>query len=200
MGVRAHLIIFTRWPQFGAGKRRLAADIGPVGALRVQRVLLANTLRRLGTDTRWRTWLAVTPDRSGPWPMRLPLLPQGDGDLGRRMMRVAKAPPPGPVVIIGSDIPGVTREEIAHAFRLLGDRDAVFGPAADGGFWAVGFRRRPRLVDPFSAVRWSTPHALSDSLSKLTKASVGIIGVHEDIDDAASLARQSDYGNFFTKR
>lgn len=189
MSLGAHLVIFTRWPQFGAGKRRLAAEIGPVDALRFQRVTLANTLRRLSADARWKTWLAVTPDRSGPWPIAAATVSQGDGDLGRRMIRAAKAPPSGPVLIIGSDIPGITREEISRAFSLLGDRDSVFGPAADGGFWAVGFRRRPRFIDPFAGVRWSTPHALSDSLVNLGAASVGFLGVREDVDDAASLAR-----------
>jgi transposase len=36
------------------------------------------------------------------------------------------------------------------------DHDAVFGPAADGGYWAVGFRRRPRFVDPFRDANAST--------------------------------------------
>jgi hypothetical protein len=62
-----HLIVFTRKPRLGAGKRRLARDIGPVAALRFQYVMLSLMLRRLGRDRRWTTWLAVTPDRSGPW-------------------------------------------------------------------------------------------------------------------------------------
>lgn len=195
--MNAHLIIFTRMPQYGAGKRRLAAGVGPLQALKFQRVMLVNTLRRLGADPRWSTWLAVTPDRSGPWPSRFGVLPQGRGDLGERMARVAKAPPVGPVLIIGSDIPGVTAGEVARAFRLLRGHDAVFGPATDGGYWAVGFRRRPRFVAPFRQVRWSTEHALSDSLAKIAGASVAILNVHEDVDDAASLARQSGWEFLF---
>ncbi len=162
-------------------------------ALRFQRVTLTQTLRRLGADPRWTTWLAVTPDRSGPWPRRFGVLPQGKGDLGQRMARVAKALPAGPVLILGSDIPWITTCEIARAFHLLGDHDAVFGPAADGGYWAVGFRRRPRFVDPFQGVRWSTAHALSDSLANLAGASVAILDMHEDIDDAESLKRNSGW-------
>ena len=51
--------------------------------------------------------------------------------------------PPGPVVVIGSDIPGITARHIAEAFRLLGRHAFVFGPARDGGYWLVGARRRP---------------------------------------------------------
>ncbi|HEY8072091.1 MAG TPA: DUF2064 domain-containing protein, partial [Methylocystis sp.] len=129
MSLRAHLVIFARLPRFGAGKRRLAAGVGPVQALRFQRVTLALTLLRLGADPRWTTWLAVTPDRSGPWPPGFGVLPQGKGDLGERMSRVARLiPEPGPVLIVGADIPGITTGAVARAFRALGDHDAVFGP------------------------------------------------------------------------
>lgn len=200
MGLRAHLVIFTRAPRYGAGKRRLEAGIGPMQALRFQRVMLTQTLRRLGADPRWTTWLAVTPDRSGPWPPRFDVLPQGKGDLGERMARVAKALPAGPVLIMGSDVPSVTIAEVARAFRALGNHDAVFGPAADGGYWAVGFRRRPRFVDPFRDVRWSTEHALSDSLANLAGASVAMLNMHEDVDDAASLARQPGWEFLYGRR
>lgn len=200
MSLRAHLVIFTRLPRYGVGKRRLAAGIGAMQALRFQRVMLTQALRRLGGDPRWTTWLAVTPDRSGPWPPRFGVLAQGKGDLGRRMGRVAKALPPGPVLIVGSDIPGVSADDVARAFRTLGNHDAVFGPAADGGYWAVGFRRRPRFVDPFPNVRWSTEHALSDSLANLARASVAMLDMREDIDDAASLARQPGWEFLYGRR
>jgi hypothetical protein len=191
MPLARHLVIFARCPRLGVGKRRLAAGIGPVQALRFQRVMLFATLRRLGTDPRWTTWLAVTPDRSGPWPVRLGNLPQGRGDLGQRMASVAKTLPPGPVLIIGSDIPGITATEVARAFHRLGQHDAVFGPAGDGGYWAVGLRRRPRFFDPFCDVRWSTEHALSDTVANLPGKAIAILDVLEDVDDAASLARQN---------
>ena len=184
-----HLVLFTRWPQLGKGKRRLAAGIGPVQALRFQRVSLALNLRRLGHDPRWRLWLAATPDRSGPWPDRLGIVAQGGGDLGERMGRVAKALPPGPVVIIGSDVPRIARRDIAAAFHALGGSDAVFGPSPDGGYWLVGLSRRPRFIDPFGAVRWSCEHTFADTLANLAGAKVARVRARDDVDDAASLAR-----------
>jgi rSAM/selenodomain-associated transferase 1 len=187
--LRQHLVVFARWPCLGSGKRRLGKDIGAVHALRFQRSMLALILRRLGADRRWITWLAVTPDRSGPWPSRFRLLPQGRGDLGRRMAAVARKPPPGPVVILGSDIPGVAASDVARAFHELGRRDAVFGPATDGGYWLVGLRRRPRFLDCFGNVRWSTAHALADTLSNLVGKDVALLRMLSDIDDGASLRR-----------
>lgn len=113
---------------------------------------------------------------------------QGGGDLGARMARAARTLPPGPVVIVGCDIPGLTAAHVAAAFRKLGANDAVFGPATDGGYWLVGLRRRPRFIDPFTHVRWSTCHALADTVSSLTGRSVAMVATLADIDDGVAFA------------
>ena len=187
MALTRHLVIFARYPSLGTGKRRLARDIGATHALRLQRAMLALTLRRLARDPRWQTHIAVTPDNSGPWPPGLSILRQGSGDLGRRMARVAHALAPGPVVIVGCDIPDLTASHVARAFRALGSSDAAFGPASDGGYWLVGLRRRPQFVDPFSGVRWSSEHALTDTLANLTGRRVALIDILADLDDGAAL-------------
>src|SRR5690348_8054304 len=55
---RRHLVLFVRAPRLGAGKRRLARDIGDVAALRFERAMLDLLVRRLGRDRRWRLRLA----------------------------------------------------------------------------------------------------------------------------------------------
>jgi rSAM/selenodomain-associated transferase 1 len=189
MRLQRHLIIFARLPRLGTGKRRLAADIGPVAALRFQRWALSSLIRRLGHDRRWKTWLAVTPPQSGPWPADIPVIAQPDGDLGRRMAGVARILPPGPVIIIGSDIPDIRAKHIATAFQNLGNHDAVFGPALDGGYWLAGLRRRPRFIDPFDGVRWSSSYALADTLSNLSGYRIALIDSLDDIDDGPALQR-----------
>jgi glycosyltransferase A (GT-A) superfamily protein (DUF2064 family) len=89
-------------------------------------------------------------------------------------------------VLIGSDIPGITAADIAAAFRALGRADAVFGPAEDGGYWLVGFgpRRPPR---PFATVRWSTEHALADTLANCRRHRVLLLRRLRDVDSAADL-------------
>ncbi len=162
--IRRTLILFARMPRLGGGKRRLARDIGAVAALRFEHVMLARSVRRLGRDRRWRLALAITPDRVA---RPLGVMPQGRGDLGERMRRAMSTCAPGPVVLVGTDIPGLTAAHIAEAFRLLGRRDIVFGPASDGGFWLVGARHR---MPDFGRVRWSSPHALADVLGNLPKS------------------------------
>ncbi len=197
---RRHLVLFVRAPRLGVGKRRLARDIGDVAALRFERVMLGLLCRRLGRDRRWRLRLAVTPDRTRRgrlWPRSVTIVGQGGGDLGTRMRRALAACPPGPAVLVGSDLPEMRAAHIAAAFRLLGRHDLVFGPAADGGFWLVGARRSPRLPPLFGPVRWSTPHALADVLDNLSpRVSVGLAARLEDVDNGAAYRRLAPQRGF----
>ena len=140
------LIVMAKSPLAGRVKRRLAASIGAASAARFYRTCLAHTLMRLGRDPRWRTLLAVSPDsdvRAPYWPRGIERLPQGGGDLGARMQRLFRRLPPGPAIIVGSDIPAIKASDIARAFRLLGNGDAVLGRAPDGGYWLVGLTPQP---------------------------------------------------------
>lgn len=190
MGARdRHLVIFARRPQLGVGKRRLAADVGDVEALRFARGTLDRLIRILGHDPRWRLWLAVAPDRPLDWVRTGTAISQGSGDLGQRLTRVIDALPPGPVVVLGSDTPTVTRGDVAEAFRALGPHRAVFGPAPDGGYWLIGLRRGLRESLPFEGVRWSTPHALADTIGNLAGFPVVLLRELEDVDDGPALKR-----------
>lgn len=187
-----HLVIFAKAPALGRVKSRLAAGIGTSAALAFYRRALATVLRRVGRDRRWRTTLAVTPDRATGrrlWPLAVPCRPQGRGDLGQRMARVFRRWPPGPVAIIGADIPDITAEHVWRAFRALDRADAVFGPARDGGYWLVGLRRGPGLPKIFAGVRWSTAHALADTRANLGRYRVALVDRLEDIDDLSSWQR-----------
>ena len=192
MSLTRHLVVFVKTPRLGAVKTRLAADIGVVAATAFYRRTMGRVLRRLGCDRRWRCWLAVTPDRDARaalWPAGWRCIAQGGGDLGARMARPMRRLPPGPVVIVGTDIPDISAHHIARAFQALGSQDAVFGTARDGGYWLVGLRRRPRVPEVFSGVRWSTRFALADTLANLGGYRVALIDTLEDIDDGADLKR-----------
>ena len=179
-------IVFARVPRLGTVKRRLARDIGDRAAFRFYvhtlRVLLAG-LRR---DRRFRTLLAITPDRSR-LRAAVPRVGQGRGDLRQRMQRAIDACPRGRVAIIGSDIPDAGAADVHAAFRALGTADAAFGPALDGGYWLVALGPR-RPARPFARVRWSTRHALADTLANFTGRRVALLRRLRDVDRAADLA------------
>lgn len=188
------LVIFVKEPRLGSVKRRLAAAIGAGEALRFYRRSLSVALK-LARDPRWRTAVAVAPDRAalrprGIAPRKLETMPQGSGDLGARMARAFARFTPQPTVVIGSDIPDIRPGMIASAFRRLRAADAVFGPARDGGFWLVGLRSRVAAPRLFSNVRWSSAHAFSDVRRNFPRhARVAAVEMLEDVDDGASYRR-----------
>jgi hypothetical protein len=187
--MRRHLVLFLRQPALGRGKRRLAREIGDLGAVRFERLMIDRLLRRLGRDGRWELTLCVAPDRGATALRRrgARVQGQGGGDLGERMHRALRSAPPGPVVLVGADIPDLAARHVWAAFGRLGTRDLVFGPAEDGGFWLVGARRSPRPPPPFGNVRWSGPHALADTLANLLPdVSIGFVARLRDVDDAQS--------------
>ena len=182
------LIVMAKMPQAGRVKSRLASQAGVATATRFYRAHMLHTISRLEWEARWRTVLAVTPDAAlyqPVWPRGVICLAQGNGDLGVRMDRVMRILPPGPVVLIGTDVPGITKSMIASAFDLLGDHDTVFGPAQDGGFWLVGMKRIPKMPYAFDAVRWSHPRTLADALNNLAGHRVAFIDTLSDIDTQA---------------
>ena len=177
--------MFARAPRLGTVKRRLARDIGDRAALRFHESTATALLRDLARDRRFATLLAPTPDRAR-WRVPVPRVRQGRGDLGVRMHRACARVRHGYVVIVGSDIPGVGAADVAAAFQVLGDADAVFGPALDGGYWLVGMGPR-RPARPFAGVRWSTEHTLADTLANFHGRRVAMLRPMRDVDTADDL-------------
>lgn len=191
----AEVVMMARAPLPGTVKTRLAREIGDAAALDFYRRTLGELVARLHDRPGFRLVLAVTPDASAAeptlWPAGPVREPQGDGDLGARMhRRLARAAPERPVLVIGSDLPDLTAGHVAAArARLLAaPHDLVFAPARDGGFWLVG-ARRPPPVGLFALVRWSTAHALADSLASVGGAALVLRDLElADVDEAADLA------------
>lgn len=190
-----HLILMAKAPKLGQVKTRLAAGIGGPGATKFYRHLQSRLIHQLSRDPRWQATLALTPDiacNAPPLPhysaIEISVIPQGSGSLGKRMQSLFEAFAPTPTLIIGTDIPAITNNEIAAAFKTLAKYQVIFGPSGDGGYWCVGQQNRPRSLNLFENVRWSGPHALKDSL-KGTKGSIGLTGELKDVDTIEDLNR-----------
>jgi rSAM/selenodomain-associated transferase 1 len=181
--MRDTVIVFARAPRLGKVKRRLAHDIGERAALRFHLTTLTALLRDLKACRRFDVVLAVTPDHAR---VRLPVsthrIPQGHGDLGRRMSAALRRY--RRVALMGCDIPLAGAADVHAAFQRLGTADAVFGPAADGGYWLIALGPR-RPGDLFGQSRWSTEHALADTLEQFRHHRVGFLRRLSDIDTAA---------------
>ncbi len=187
------LAIMAKAPALARVKTRLARDVGAVEAARFYRVALSRLLRRLGPDPRWMTVVAIAPDTEVlPVPRWArdadAVMAQGAGDLGARMQRVFDTVPPGPCVIIGSDIPAIRAGHVARAFDALGDADAVIGPTPDGGYWLVGQKRTPKVLRPFAGVAWSSGHERAQTMANFGAARVAMADELADVDDGSEHA------------
>ena len=179
---RCRLVVMAKVPVAGGAKTRLAREIGVAAATRFARQATAALLQRVAHDRRWQTILAVSPDAGVGEPLLAARhCPHGAGS--RRPRPPHAAHHGAHAAGSGGDRrhrrSGHQPAHIAEAFRRLGRHDAVFGPAADGGYWLVGLRRRPRLLHPFADVRWSSEHALADTLANLEGRSVAFVATLE---------------------
>lgn len=178
------LVIMVKTPKMGHVKTRLAKHIGAAQACCFYRSLCTNVIARLSAETRWRTVLAVAPDTDVMHPFWFPhvTMAQSAGDLGQKMQHVFESLPPGPAVIIGTDIPEIQQGHIADAFDALGCSDIVLGPADDGGYWLVGQKRVPRILSIFENVRWSSQFTLADTMRNCEGYDVVQLNMLRDVD------------------
>lgn len=186
----------VKLPIEGNVKTRLGREIGAVQATFFYRHAARAQIARLAATRQWETTLAVSPDdavASNVWPFGVTRMSQGRGELGARMQRPMDCLPPGPVIVIGSDIPGVRPRHIAEAFSLLGSRDAVLGPAEDGGFWLIGFRRRPHIPRRLQGIPWSAADTMDHTVAAMRGLTIGYAAVLNDVDDAADHHRSSGW-------
>ena len=90
--------------------------------------------------------------------------------------------------MIGSDCPGLTAALLREAASVLPNRDAVIGPADDGGYWLLGLREP--CPDLFTDIAWSTPEVYPETLRRLDAYGINphLLPELTDIDTGEDLA------------
>jgi rSAM/selenodomain-associated transferase 1 len=172
---RRVLGLFARHPLSGKVKTRLAAATSPEWAAQVAAAFLADLLDRLALCDARRI-LAFTPDDARPYfaaaNQHFELVPQGDGDLGRRLQRFVEAQLAAgaeAVVVVGADSPTLPVAFIEQAFDRLDNSDVVLGPATDGGYYLLGCARRVPPI--FDNIHWGDSAVLAETIARLAGAS-----------------------------
>lgn len=167
------ILVFARTPVPGRVKTRLIPALGATGAARLHCELVRHTLQEAAAAGTERLELWITGEDSGEELATLAaaagarLRRQPDGDLGARMAAALAdaVDRDGPALVIGSDCPWLDAVTLARAGTELANRDAVLGPAVDGGYVLLGMRR----VEPslFASVPWGTDQVLSVTRERL---------------------------------
>lgn len=177
------LLVIAKEPVPGRVKTRLTPPFSPAQAADLARAALTDTLAAVAATPAGRRVL-VLDGRPGPWlPPGFTVVPQSAGGLDARLA-AAFAGCAGPALLIGMDTPQVTPTLLAAGtdFRA---HDAWFGPAADGGFWALGLAAPdPALL---LGVPMSVPRTGAVLARRLDAAGlrVGRLPVLRDVDTAA---------------
>lgn len=189
MSNQKNLVIFARAPRYGRVKTRLAKDIGKQPALRFYQRNLEQLIHRMHQGP-WQLHIAVASpqDIEHPAFQRMSVIAQPRGNLGARMRYVLHHFRSSRCVIIGSDIPDISRTHINTAFKTLVKNDVVLGPSEDGGYWLIGsgtsFVAQGRFL---RNVRWSSKDALTDTLASVdSRYKVEQIAQLQDVDNGAT--------------
>jgi rSAM/selenodomain-associated transferase 1 len=173
----AQVIVIAKEPVPGRVKTRLTPAVSPVMAAMLAEAALADTLDVVAATPVARRLLALD-GVPGSWlPAGFDVIGQQSGGLDERLAGAfahAYAAVPLPMVLVGMDTPQVTRDLIEDAAQSLvsGEADAVFGPAADGGFWLLGLRRPDRSL--LAGVPMSVPETGRVQLDRLYSAGLRV--------------------------
>ena len=192
---RCAVIVFAKAPRAGYAKTRLIAALGAQGAAQLAERLLHATLEHALEADIGAVELCVTPDRVHPAFVAAAqcglviVTEQGPGDLGERMARAfgrvlanhARA------LLIGTDAPLLDASYLRAATAALDGSDAVFGPAADGGYTLVGLRRPAPAL--FAGMQWSHDQVMAQTRQRLAALALrhNELPVLHDVDEPADL-------------
>ena len=199
--------VLAKAPVPGFAKTRLIPALGPEGAAHLQRRLTERAVRiaveaGIGPVTLWcapdasHESFAALAARFG-----LALAPQAPGDLGGRMLACFEAAAPKGLVLIGTDCPSLTPQDLRDAARALaGGADAALAPAEDGGYGLIAARRTLPVL--FRDMPWSTPWVASLTRERAAAAGLKLAELRPvwDVDTPADYRRLVDEGLLWSER
>ncbi|WP_282069156.1 TIGR04282 family arsenosugar biosynthesis glycosyltransferase [Olleya namhaensis] len=179
------IITFTRNPELGKVKTRLAKTIGEASALAIYIKLLEHTesvLRNIDSDK--AVYYSVKIRENDLWDSNIYQKHQQFGDdLGIRMQNAFKAgfdAGYSKIVIVGSDLHDLQPKHITQAFDALDTSDVTIGPAEDGGYYLLGMKTLYK--DVFENKNWGTESVFDDTIKNLKNESVFLLEQLNDVD------------------
>ncbi|WP_431125406.1 TIGR04282 family arsenosugar biosynthesis glycosyltransferase [Flagellimonas flava] len=179
------LLIFTRNPELGKCKTRLAAKVGDQAALDIYKFLLSHTVN-ITSELDVTKWVFYSNEiweadiwANGTYQKKL----QNGADLGQRMLTAFQEGFESDyekIIIIGSDMYDLSQADLELAFFQLNQHDYVVGPAEDGGYYLLGMTVLKKEL--FQDKQWGTETVLEDTLKHLKQEKVSMLPVKNDVD------------------
>ncbi len=179
------LLIFTRNPELGKCKTRLAAIVGNQAALDIYTFLLKHTVaitEKLNLNK--EVYYSENISLNDLWGNNLYAKKEQKGDdLGDRMNNAFEEGFKNGyqnIVIIGSDMHDLSQKDIEYAFKMLEKNDYVIGPAIDGGYYLLGMKSLNSQI--FKNKTWGTKTVLQETLKEISDKKIKLLEERNDID------------------
>ena len=190
------LIIFTKNPEAGLVKTRLALSVGDEKALEVYEVLRKHTALVTANVNAERMvyYSRFIPPSDLFLTSKFALKLQEGEDLGARMLHAIStgfATGFRHIVLIGTDCYELSSEILNEAFNALERTDAVVGPAIDGGFYLIGLNRP--VPELFLNRQGSTPRVCNETIEILRRFAIPceLLSALSDIDTFEDLKKSA---------
>jgi rSAM/selenodomain-associated transferase 1 len=195
MPEKSIVLLFIKAPFKGRVKSRLASAVGEEAALELYKNFILDIIDALSTSGYPFRICFYPPDAEKAvttWLVGHSAAPQDGNDLGERMeLAFKKIFSEGftRAILIGSDVPDLTPAVFREALESLNENDAVIGPAADGGYYLIGFTRRSFLPRIFRGISWSTDTVFRETMDILNDSSlrVHLVPQWKDLDSLEDL-------------
>ncbi|MDH5445647.1 MAG: TIGR04282 family arsenosugar biosynthesis glycosyltransferase [Gammaproteobacteria bacterium] len=194
----ASLLIFARAPVPGHCKTRLIPLLGDAGAAELQQELILSTVDTLCRAHICHTQLWCSPDINHPCfefmsnKYGINCFQQQGAGLGERMHDALSKQTTDFSIIVGTDIPELQAEHITQAIKTLQQgRDAVIGPAEDGGYYLIGIKRDRLSEGLFQGIQWGRPEVFQQTIEKLNASGLAWESISSlwDLDNAEDYKR-----------
>ncbi len=196
------IIFFCRPPVAGSAKTRLGNFLGAERAAELYAFLLSRAVSCC--DARCASLFSASPDPDGLLDGLFPgyeVFPQKGESLGQRMAEALLEEharhPQASVLLVGTDLPDLAASHLDVGRAALARTELVFGPAQDGGYWAVGMRpellaQADRVRELFLDIPWSTSEVLARQTARATALGLRFELIDHlcDLDDEADLLRE----------
>jgi len=185
----SRLLVFTRAPRAGQVKTRLIPQLGAQGAAVFHARLIRHCLQTVTRAGLCPVELWCAPSCHDPFfrdcreRYDVELYDQARGELGERMHKalesaLARA---DAAVLIGTDIPSIEAADLDAAFQALQQgKDAVVGPARDGGYYLIGLKQPDRRL--FEGINWGTSTVFQETRSRLQQLDMNWLCLREHAD------------------